>query len=101
MLLKTRRLTTPEVQDVLKRGRSRRGVYLSSKHLATGGPLKTSVIVAKSVAKLATERNRLRRAVYHALTPFLGAGNVIIFVQKKPAERLQALFTEDLTYLLK
>lgn len=101
MLPKARRLTSPEVKAVLARGRSRRAVHLSMKYLASPTPLKTSVIVPKSVAKRAVERNRLRRAVYRTLTPHSGAGNAIIFVQKKPQEPMSAVFAEDVAVLMR
>ncbi len=101
MLAKARRLMSLEVTDVLKRGRSSRGIYLSIKYVSNLDPLRTSVIVPKSVAKGAVERNSLRRATYHALAPFSGSGNAIIFVQKKPNTHLQARFSEDLTHLLR
>jgi ribonuclease P protein component len=100
MLVKARRLSALEVKDVLKRGRSRRATYLSVKLISSNIPLKTSVIVPKSVEKGAVGRNRLRRAVYHALTPFSGSGQAIVFVQRKPVEKLQAAFTVDLKHLL-
>lgn len=101
MLPKVRRLSSPEVKVVLARGRSRRATHLSMKYLASPTPLKTSVIVPKSLAKRAVERNRLRRAVYHTLAPYKGTGSAIIFVQKKPRESMSAVFTEDVEVLLR
>ena len=106
MLPKSRRLTSSEVTEVLKRGRSRRGDYLSVKHLALPSPLRTSAVVAKSVAKKAVERNRLRRGVYRALSSpstlqilLLGKGNAVIFVQKVPKTDLSRSFSSDIQKL--
>ena len=99
MLPKARRLTTKEVHEVLAKGRARRASYLSVKYVATNEPLKTSVVVAKSVAKGAVERNRLRRAVYRALTPHHGRGKMLVFVQKIPQNSPQAVFKVELENL--
>ena len=102
MLPKVRRLTSKDVTEVMRRGRSRRGVYLSLKRLTLPSPLRTSAVVAKSVAKKAVERNRLRRAVYRALggiaTP-LTTGDVVVFVQKVPKNDIGRVFKDDLIQL--
>ena len=67
--------------------------------LAKNTPLKTSAVVAKSVAKHAVDRNRLRRAVYKALTPLSGTGNAVVFVQKIPKDNQTHVFTADITTL--
>jgi ribonuclease P protein component len=70
------------------------------KHLPSPASLRTSVIVPKSVAKQAVERNRLRRAAYHALDDATGNGKAILFVQRKPERDLQLHFREDIMRLL-
>ncbi len=106
MLPKSRRLTSYEVDDVLKYGRSRRGEYLSVKIHILSTPLRVSVVVSKSVAKKAVERNRLRRAVYQALSSplfqkygLLAKGNAIVFVQKIPKTDLPHMFLYDVQKL--
>ena len=99
MLPKARRLTSAEVREVLKSGRSKRAEYLSMKYIAQPTALRASVVVSKAVAKGAVERNRLRRALYHALSPIVGSGTAVIFVQKKPKKPLQPAFAEDLQML--
>jgi ribonuclease P protein component len=106
MLPKSRRLTSSEVTEVLKRGRSRRGEYLSLKLLILPSPLRASAVVSKSVAKKAVERNRLRRAVYRALSSPLAAsvqsqckGNAVIFVQKVPPGELSRPLLADIRKL--
>ena len=109
MLPKRLRLTTPEVALVLRSGRSRRATYLSSKVLQTDSPLKISVVVSKSVARKAVERNRLRRAVYRALDialyqrpGFNSTGKAVVFVQKVPHEaKLTPIFVTEVALLFK
>jgi ribonuclease P protein component len=100
MLKKARRLSSVDLKEVLTRGRSKRATFLSMKYLTLPEPLRTSVVVPKSTARKATERNRLRRAAYHALVGATGQGKVVVFVQKSPQRALQAAFAKDLTQLL-
>lgn len=98
---KKQRLTAVEVRSVLRRGHSSRAGHLSLKHLPAATPLRISVVVAKSVAKKATERNRLRRSVYRTLQTHAGQGLAVVFVQKIPPPPQQAAFSADLAVLLK
>lgn len=101
MLAKRRRLAAVEVRHVLARGRSSRAVYTSLKHVPGTDALRAAVVVSKSLAKKATVRNRLRRAVYRALIPLNGTGQIIVFVQKIPPPPLTDAFAADLATLLK
>jgi len=108
MLPKRKRLTAQEVAKVLSRGRSvnssRSPAVLSMKFLAVSGPLKVAVVVAKSLARKATLRNSLRRAVYQALstTALPGAGfHAIFFVRSVPKEAKTTTFREEIEVLLK
>ena len=101
MLPKRQRLVAVEVREVLKRGRSTRGSCLSIKHLSTSSPLRVSVVVPKSVAKQAVERNRIRRAAYRALAPLSGSGIAVVFVHKVPPEPITPAFRFELSQLLK
>ncbi len=101
MLSKSRRLTSNDVTRVLKQGRSKRALFLSMKFLELQTPLRTSAVVSKSVARRAVERNRLRRAVYQALTPLSGHGYAVVFVQKIPPEGMSLAFKEDIAQLFK
>lgn len=85
---------------MLTEGRSKRGTVLSIKYITTAAPLRAAVIISKSVAKKAVERNRLRRGVYRALRERTGSGRVIIFVQKIPSTPLTKTFSDELTILL-
>lgn len=101
MLPKERRLIAAEVREVLRKGRSTKGSFLSFKRLEGPLPLRTAVVVPKSVAKKAVDRNRIRRAVYRALIPFGGTGKSVIFVQKTPPLPLAVTLATELAVLLK
>ncbi|OGC88740.1 hypothetical protein A2419_03185 [Candidatus Adlerbacteria bacterium RIFOXYC1_FULL_48_26] len=101
MLPKRRRLSAREVKDVLAAGRSRRASLLSAKYVTGSNVLRASAVVSKKVAKKAVERNRLRRALYRALTAYKGTGTAVIFIQKVPAGPLTPAFLNDLVVLLK
>lgn len=102
MLAKTRRLRAAEVQEVLSRGRGRRGTALSVKMVSTTSPFRCAVVVSKKTAKTATLRNRVRRAVYRALshTSLPPTGHAILFVQSVPKTDLTAVFASELKHLL-
>ncbi len=105
MLPKTRRLTTKAVTEVLRVGRSKRGVFLSMKFADAPSPFQSSAVVSKSVAKRAVDRNRLRRAVYRAIakrlqtSPLPSRGRALIFVQKVPSADTSKVFENDLAAL--
>ena len=101
MLPKRRRLVAAEVRHVLRKGRSNRATFLSFKHVAGPDALRVAVVVPKSVAKKATERNRIRRAVYRTLVPILGTGLGVVFVQKIPPPPIVRAFESELALLLK
>lgn len=101
MLPKTRRLKAGEVKKVIKEGRSLRASFLSVKYSATSSPLRASVVVSKKVAKQAVERNRIRRAVYRALTTITGTGIYVVFVNRVPEDPITPQFREDLVVLIK
>jgi len=101
MLPKRRRLSAREVKEVLLKGRSRRASLLSAKYIAGNAPLRASAVISSKVAKKAVERNRLRRALYRALSTYKGAGTAVIFIQKIPADPLTPAFAHDLVVLLK
>ena len=106
MLPKRRRLSAEEVSDVIARGRSLREGILSMKYLPSSGPLRAAVVAPNSLARKATARNRLRRALYAALaslpeaTPFQ-ASKAVFFVRSIPSSPLVSTFREELTLLAK
>ena len=84
MLPKRSRLSAAEVKEVLARGTSKRVGSYSAKFLPGRTTLGVAVIVSKKVAAKATERNRLRRAVYHELgrLDLPPSGALALFVRK-------------------
>ena len=108
MLPKHRRLTTAEVAQVLKSGRSKRATYISIKILQTETPFAVSVVVSKAVARKAVERNTLRRTIYRILNSSIyhhlfdtRRGRAVLFVQKVPTRDVTRLFSEDVAILCK
>jgi ribonuclease P protein component len=101
MLPKSRRLVAAEVREVLRKGRSNRATFLSFKCISGPEFLRVAVVVPKSVAKKATERNRIRRAVYRALSPLSGTGLGVVFVQKTLPQPIVQTLKSELSLLLK
>src|SRR3989344_1420899 len=116
MLKKSRRMNSAEVQKVISRGRFVRGKLLSLKSLATEGASKVAVVVSRKTARLAVERNDLRRLIYRALVGH-HAGTIdmvpggmekdrslIVFVEKVPPGKdkreRERLLREELNTLL-
>ncbi len=83
MLRKKARLTSAEVREIIKNGRSVRLGTLSAKFIK-GLSAKAAVVVSTKVAKNAVERNRLRRAAYLALRASLPKGVHVVFFLHKP-----------------
>lgn len=101
MLPKRKRLSAIEVTEVLARGRSVSSGTLSLKYIDAKSP-KISVVVAKSVARDATERNRVRRAAYRALAPLFPTKPIsaVLFVRSIPENPLTPAFAKDIVLLL-
>jgi len=66
MLSRRHRLRSDEVAEIMRRGKSLRGTYLSAKIIERGDTIRYAAVVPKAVAKKAVDRNRLRRALYKA-----------------------------------
>jgi ribonuclease P protein component len=102
MLSRRKRLRAQEVTAILAKGRSARASYLSMKCLPSQTSFRAVVMVPKSLARKAHDRNRLRRAVYRALANMsLSAtkASVVFFVRNIPRESLTPLFAHDLVAL--
>ncbi len=84
MLPKKARLTSAEVREILKSGRSARFGTLSAKYVPAA-TAKAAVVVSTKVAKGAVERNKLRRAAYLVLRTSLPKGVRAVFFLHKPA----------------
>jgi len=98
MLARKSRIGTKGLGEVFRLGVSLRTPFLSLKYQYSPTPLLCAVVVSKKIAKKAVERNRIRRAVYRALTPLrLGkSGTLVVFVQKVPSDPLTPAFTSEL-----
>lgn len=102
MLRKAARLRAQEVRNTISRGKTSRGKVLSLKYLETFSPLRVAVVVSKKLARTAVARNRLRRAVYRALSEVspMKRGHAILFVQSIPKDDLTPAFAADIKTLL-
>ncbi|MBP6060406.1 MAG: ribonuclease P protein component [Candidatus Pacebacteria bacterium] len=88
MLAKKNRVDTKIVEKVFKAGKFTNSTFLTLKYLPDFGSKTTriSVLAPKSVAKLAVDRNKLRRRGYQALKKHLAlfpVGLVGVLVFKK------------------
>ncbi len=83
MLNKKARLTSAEVREIIKNGRSVRLGTLSAKFTKEPSA-KAAVVVSTKVAKNAVERNKLRRAAYLVLRASLPEGVHVVFFLHKP-----------------
>jgi ribonuclease P protein component len=106
MLPKKRRLSSAEVRDVIARGKSVRGTVLSLKYVVNKGFFRAAVVVPKSVAKRAVDRNRVRRALYRTLanlppptTHILSHTMAVFFVRSVPSPLTPAL-RDDISAIL-
>ena len=100
MLPKRRRLSAEEVRNIIAGGRSARVSLLSVKYVANTKPLRAAAVVSKKISKKAVIRNRLRRAIYRALSSLEAHGDIVIFVQKVPEGALTPAFSAELVVLL-
>lgn len=98
MLLKRNRTNTKEVEKIFKEGRFFGSPGFTFKYLKNSGKgRKISFIVPKNVAKLAVQRNLLRRRGYSALKKYLNqfpAGLTGVFVFKKYQEDVSTIENE-------
>src|SRR5487761_2208151 len=99
MLNKSKRLRAAEVEQVMKAGRSARSAHLQVKFAPLATPLRSAAVVPKALARKATARNTLRRALYRALAAAdtgLCKGNAVFFVRIIPKEKPTTVFAEEL-----
>ena len=92
MLSKTARLSRQEFSTVFACPQKRTHFPECSVYYTPSPSFKASVVVGKKVAKLAVDRNRLRREVYGALQAALAEGldpqGCYIFIIKPPFAKL-------------
>ncbi len=98
MLPKKNRACVKEVEKIFKVGKSVFSPNLTFKYLETGDKTqKISFIAPKNVAKLAVERNSLRRKGYKALEKHIAlspVGLIGIFIFKKYQDDISTLENE-------
>ena len=107
MLPRKRRLSAAEVREVLARGRGVRSGVVSLKYVEKQGFFRAAVVAPKSVARHATERNRLRRALYNTLatlppeeTQNLKNTIAVFFIRNIPSP-LTPTLRADITSIIK
>jgi ribonuclease P protein component len=105
MLAKKNRANTETVDNLFKSGKFIHSSLLTFKYiLKSGSTTRISVLVPKSIAKKAVERNILRRRGYQALKKHLtefpiGVAGVLVF--KKPVGSVIEVENEIKTILTK
>lgn len=106
MLPKKRRLSAPQVREVLAFGKSLRGGSLSLKYLVKPGLFGAAAIAPKAVARRAVDRNRLRRTLYRTLSTLpptqkdkLHNMMAVFFIRDTPSP-LASVFKEDIVNIL-
>ncbi|MES2007211.1 MAG: ribonuclease P protein component [Patescibacteria group bacterium] len=110
MLKKSSRLSSRDVEEVLKKGISLnvsplkgRNSPISAKFLKVPGTFRAAAVAPKSIAKSAVVRNRLRRAVYRAIaglpTPKT-PGIAVFFVRSIPNMALTPAFAREIALIL-
>jgi ribonuclease P protein component len=103
MLSRRKRLRAHEVGAIIASGRSARGTHLSVKFLPASTSFRAAVVVPKSLARKAHDRNRLRRAAYRALADLSVTdkkGTAVFFVRTIPQGPLAPAFASDLAMLV-
>ena len=105
MLPKRNRADKKQVEEIFQKGRFFNSPNLTFKFLITSGKgLNISFIAPKSAAKLAVQRNLLRRRGYSALEKYLKqfpAGLLGVFIFKKPIQSVFEIENEIKTILHK
>ncbi len=98
MLSKKRRLSVSQVREVISSGRSIKGNSVSLKYLVKPGVFGAAVVAPKSLARLATKRNQLRRTLYRTLaslplreTKALQNTMTVFFIRNIPSPLLPTL----------
>ena len=91
MLPKSRRLSRLEFNKIFRAGKWISSVFFNGKFLAGAPKSGFAFVIAKSVAKTAVARNKIRRRCYNALHELLSEypeTPTIIFISKKGIEKV-------------
>ncbi len=104
MLSKHRRVTKSLFDTVLKEGKTTHGNLLYLRYMPKSLDLYShfAFVAPKSVAKLAVDRNKLRRKGYSILYPLNTTNSVGVFFFKKEAKNVSSMdISSDVISLLK
>mgnify|MGYP001560012475 FL=1 len=98
MLPKKNRADKKALNKIFKEGKFLNSPSLAFKYISTPAPEpRLSFVVPKSVAKLATKRNTLRRRGYIALRAHIGSlqpGTLGVFIFKRYQDQVETLENE-------
>lgn len=88
----------------MRRGSFARGRYITAKVLPTpaGGTIRAAAVVSKKVARNSVERNRVRRALYNAVSSLSVHRplNIVFIVNAMPTEQPERAFTVDVSNIV-
>lgn len=104
MLSKHRRVTKSLFDTVLKEGKTLHGNLLYLRYISKSLDKYShfAFVAPKSVAKLAVNRNSLRRKGYSAIHPLSTSNSVGVFFYKKEAKNASSMdISNDVVVLLK
>jgi ribonuclease P protein component len=87
MLPKSERLNRRAFEEVFQKGKNHRGRYVRLQTLVRSGRTESAVVVPKSVARKAVDRNQLRRRGYAALERISLPQNYAFIVFMTPASK--------------
>ncbi|MBX4192169.1 ribonuclease P protein component [Candidatus Parcubacteria bacterium] len=104
MLSHGARLRASEVRQIIKSGKSLRSAaapHVSLKYMQSP-TFRAAIVVSKSIARTATERNRLRRAAYNALRELAPSfhAQAVLFIQKRPSSPLAPTLRTEVQSLI-
>jgi RNase P protein component len=110
MLPKAARLTSKEVEEVLKKGSpvhislpKGQKSLISARFLRASGGFRAAAAAPKSLVKSAVMRNRLRRAVYGALASLPSpkkSGMAVFFVRGVPKKPMTRAFAAEIALFI-
>ena len=86
MLVKSKRLSTRQFNEVMKKGRFAHSPLFMLRILTNKKGTRIAAVAPQKIAKKAVTRNRIRRRMYEAVKPFMGSivsdAWLIIFAKK-------------------
>lgn len=89
MLPKSKRLTTEAFTRIIEKGQSFHSPFLILRALPTTGSSAFAVSVPKKVAKLAVQRNKIKRRTYSSIKKHnIKQGYAVVLIMKAGIEKL-------------